>query len=351
MIPKIRLNNDYSEGCHPDILDALIQTNLESTPGYGSDVYSLEAKKRIQEVCDAQDADVHLFVGGTQTNLTFIASCLRPHQSVVCVDTGHINVHEAGAIEATGHKVETIPHENGKLSSKMIESFIESRRNDPTHTHMTQPKLIYISQPTELGTVYTKNELESMYKTAQKLGLYVYIDGARLGYAIMSNSSDTDLKTYAKVSDAFYLGATKLGALFGEAVIIKNKHLKEDFNYIMKQKGAILAKGRLLGIQFKTLFENNLYLKISKHANDMALYLRTQLIALGIHMFNESDTNQQFVIMNNTLLEYLDSFTTYEFIDKVDSSHTCIRFCTSWATKKEDIDTIISHIKTFKETV
>lgn len=351
MKPKIRLNNDYSEGAHPKILELLVQTNVESTPGYGHDDYSLEAKAIMKNVFDAKDSDVHFFVGGTQTNLTFIASCLRPHQSVLCTDTGHINVHEAGAIESNGHKIETIPHVNGKLTASHIQSFIETRREDPTHTHMTQPKLVYISQPTELGTVYSKEELVSIYHVSKQLGLYVYIDGARLGYAVMSTSSDTDLKTYAQVSDAFYVGATKLGALFGEAVIINHDALKEDFNYIMKQKGAILAKGRLLGIQFKALFEDNLYLMISKHANEMALYLRKQLQALGIRMYNESETNQQFVIVDNSLLKHLDTFTTYEFIERLDSTHTCIRFCTSWATKKEDIDTIISNIKTFKETV
>jgi threonine aldolase len=351
MTPKIRLNNDYSEGCHPLILDELVKTNLESTPGYGSDHYTLKAKALLKEVCDAQDSDVHLFVGGTQTNLTFIASVLRPHQSIVCVDTGHINVHEAGAIEATGHKIETIPHENGKLNAEMIVSFIQTRRLDPTHTHMTQPKLVYISQPTELGTVYTKDELEAIYEVTKSLGLYLYIDGARLGYAIMSKSSDTDLKTYAKVSDAFYLGATKLGALFGEAVIIQHDKLKEDFTYIMKQRGAILAKGRLLGIQFEALFRDHLYLEIAKHANEMALYLRSQLIQLGIKMYNESETNQQFMIMPDKLLAHLDEMTTYEFIEKIDKDHTCIRFCTSWATKKEDLDIIITHIKHYKEKI
>lgn len=345
---KIRLNNDYSEGAHPLILQDLISTNLESTAGYGEDPYTKEACDTLKKVFDAPHADVHLFVGGTQTNLTFIASALRPHQSVIAADTGHIHVHEAGAIEATGHKIEIIPNENGKLTTDAILSFIQTRREDPTHTHMTQPKLIYISQPTELGTIYSKQELKDIYALAQSLDLFVYIDGARLGYAVAAESSDTSFDLYSKVCDAFYLGATKLGALFGEAVFIMHEDLKKDFKYIMKQKGAILAKGRLLGIQFQRLFKEGLYLEISHHANQLAQYLKKELSLLGISMLTQSDTNQQFPIVSKSLLKHLDTMTTYEYIKEVDHDHVCIRFCTSWATKKESIDTIIDFIKTNK---
>jgi threonine aldolase len=342
---KIRLNNDYSEGAHPLILQDLIDTNLESTAGYGDDKYTKEACETLKKVFDVPHADVHLFMGGTQTNLTFIASALRPHQSVISADTGHINVHEAGAIEATGHKIETILNVNGKLTKEAIKSFIQTRRLDPTHTHMTQPKLVYISQPTELGTIYSKQELLDIYQVAQSLDLLVYIDGARLGYAVAAASNDTTLDLYPKVCDAFYLGATKLGALFGEAVLIMHDDLKKDFKFIMKQKGAILAKGRLLGIQFQRLFKEGLYLNISKHANDLAIYLKKELKTLGIHTLTESDTNQQFPIVSKDLLKRLDEITTYEYIQDIDHDHVCIRFCTSWATKKEHIDEIISHIK------
>lgn len=342
---KIRLNNDYSEGAHPDIMDALQKTNLESTSGYGSDPYTKEAIKIIKKELNSMDSDVYLFVGGTQTNLTLISAALRPHQSVLSADTGHINVHEAGAIEATGHKVEIVKSIDGKLHAKDIADFILNRRNDPTHSHMTQPKMVYISQPTELGTIYSKNELKDIYHVSKALGLLVYIDGARLGYAIASNESDTVLSDYSNVCDALYIGITKVGALFGEALVLFHDDIKKDFNYIMKQKGAILAKGRLLGIQFIELFKDGLYDKISKETNEKAYRLRDGLKDLGIRMLSNSSTNQQFPIIENSLLNQLDAYVTYEYVEAIDINHTAIRFCTSWATKIEDIQFILDLIK------
>jgi threonine aldolase len=350
-MPKIRLNNDYSEGAHPNIMNALNKTNLEATSGYGSDPYTKEAIDIIKKQLDAKDSDVYLFVGGTQTNLTLIAAALRPHQSVLSASTGHIHVHEAGAIEATGHKIEIVTSQDGKLHAKDISDFILKRRSDPTHVHMTQPKMVYISQPTELGTIYSKEELKEIYHVSKAFGLFVYIDGARLGYAIASDESDTKLSDYTHVCDALYIGITKVGALFGEALVLFHDEIKKDFNYIMKQKGAILAKGRLLGIQFIELFKDGLYDKISKETNKKAYTLRDGLKDLGIQMLSQSSTNQQFPIIENKLLHILDNYVTYEFIETIDNSHTAIRFCTSWATKLEDIHFILNIIKTSKQGV
>jgi threonine aldolase len=344
---KIRLNSDYSEGAHQNIMDALQKTNLEATAGYGSDPYTQEAVHILKNKLQNKDSDVYLFVGGTQTNLTLISAALRPHQSVLSAHTGHINVHEAGAIEATGHKVEIVKSIDGKLQANDIKAFVLHRRSDPTHPHMTQPKMVYVSQPTELGTIYSKDELKEIYDVCKTLGLFVYIDGARLGYAIASSASDTVLSDYSVVCDALYIGITKIGALFGEALVLFHDEIKKDFNYIMKQKGAILAKGRLLGIQFIELFKDGLYDKISKETNEKAYTLRDGLKELGIRMLSESSTNQQFPIVENKLLKILDAYVTYEYIEDIDETHTAIRFCTSWATKIEDIHFILNIVKTY----
>ena len=255
----IYFNNDYSEGCHPKILEALTRTNYEQTLGYGEDEYCARATEKIRTLCGRADAAVHFLVGGTQTNLTVIAAALRPHQGVLCADSGHINTHETGAVEATGHKVLGLPSKDGKITASQVRDAVLAHRADASFEHTVQPKMVYISNPTELGTLYTKAELTALRDTCRELGLYLFLDGARLGYGLMAKDNDLTLKDIGDCCDVFYIGGTKVGALFGEAVLVTNPALKEDFRYLIKQRGGMLAKGRLLGIQFDTLMTDNLY--------------------------------------------------------------------------------------------
>ena len=250
-------HNDYSEGCHEKVLQALAATNLEQTPGYGEDLYCARAAEKIQAAC-CSDAAVHFLVGGTQTNLTVIAAALRPHQGVLCAESGHIHVHETGAVEATGHKVLALPSADGKITAAQVEGYVLAHRRDAAFEHMTQPKLVYISNPTELGTLYSLAELEALSETCRRLGLYLFLDGARLGYGLAARGNDLTLPDLARLCDVFYIGGTKVGALFGEAVVISRKELQEDFRYLIKQHGGMLAKGRLLGVQFDALFTDEL---------------------------------------------------------------------------------------------
>ena len=266
----ILFSKDYSEGCHENILKALNQTNYVQTDGYGTDEYCEEAKSLIKEACSSPNADIHFLVGGTQTNFTVIASALKPYQGVISAVSGHINVHETGAVEATGHKVIPLPSDDGKITAQQVEECFLKHCNSDSAEHEVQPKMVYISNSTELGTIYTKSELTELSEVCGKYGLYLFLDGARLGYALTCKENDLDLQTIAKLCDVFYIGGTKVGALFGEAVVITNDNLKSDFRYMIKRGGGMLAKGRLLGIQFKELFTDNLYFEISKHAIEMA---------------------------------------------------------------------------------
>lgn len=342
----IRLNCDYSEGAHPQILEKLMETNFEQTNGYGMDPYCEKAINLIKEKCKSEDVDVHFFVGGTQTNLTVISAALRSHQGVISADTGHVNVHESGAIEATGHKVLAIKSVNGKLTAEQIQKVYDDHYNDETHEHMVQPKLVYISNPTEIGTIYSKQELTEISETCRKNNLILYMDGARLGYGLCAENNDLDLPTIAKLCDAFYIGGTKIGALFGEALVISKETLKEDFRYILKQKGGMLAKGRLLGLQFVALFEENLYFEMSTHANNMAMLIKKACIEKGYPFLTDSTTNQQFPILPNKVLDKLKQNFEYSFWQKIDGDHSAVRFCTSWATDIKAIneltDTILS---------
>ena len=338
-------NNDYAEGCHQSILDALVKTNMEQTLGYGEDDYCAAAREKIRKACSNDNLAVHFLVGGTQTNLTVIDAALRPHQGALCASSGHIHVHETGAVEATGHKVLTLPSTDGKITARQVEQAVLAHRADGAFEHIVQPKLVYISNPTELGTLYTKQELEELSAVCQKLGLYLFLDGARLGYGLMAKGNDLTMADIARLCDVFYIGGTKVGALFGEAVVIRNPALAEDFRYIIKQHGGMLAKGRLLGIQFDTLFTDDLYYKISAHADAMADRLRDTLAEIGAPLLVPGTTNQVFAILPDTLLEELAKTVTFSEQERVSDTHRAVRFCTSWATKTENVDTLCRKLK------
>lgn len=340
----IRFECDYAEGAHPKILGLLCKTNMEQTPGYGEDHYCDQARAIIRKLCSAEDADVHFLVGGTQTNATVIVSILRPIQGVICAETGHINVHETGAIEASGHKVLAVPSTDGKITASQVKAVYESHWKDSNHEHMVQPGMVYVSQPTETGTLYTKEELSELSKVCRKLGLPLYLDGARMGYGIMAQGNDLTLPDIARLCDVFYIGGTKVGALFGEALVITNKSLKRDFRYFIKQNGGMLAKGRLLGIQFIALFENNLYFEISDHADKLACKIRDAFAEKGYSFLYDSRTNQQFPILPNEKMEALAKKYTFSICEQIDGGHTAVRFCTSWATRDEDVEQLLQDI-------
>ena len=338
-------NNDYSEGCHEKVLAALIATNMVQTPGYGEDVYCAAAAEKIKKICGREDLAVHFLVGGTQTNLTVIDAALRPHQGALCAVSGHIHVHETGAVEATGHKVLTLPSEDGKITAQQVERYVLAHRADGAFEHMVQPKLVYISNPSELGTLYTLQELENLSATCRRLGLYLFMDGARLGYGLMSKGNDVTMEDIARLCDVFYIGGTKVGALFGEAVVISNPALAEDFRYMIKQHGGMLAKGRLLGVQFDALMTDNLYFEISTHAVKLADQLRDCFDELGYNYLVPGVTNQIFPILPDALLAELAKEFVFCEQERVDETHRAVRFCTSWATKQEAVDALCEALR------
>lgn len=329
-------NCDYMEGAHPSILKRLTETNLKQTLGYGSDPYCEAAKEKIRKECNCPGAEVFFLVGGTQTNATVIGSMLSPVEGVIAVESGHINVHEAGAIESGGHKVLALPGKNGKLEAESLAKYMESFEADGSNTHMVQPGLVYISHPTEYGTLYTKEELRELKSVCSAHGLPLFLDGARLGYGLMAEGTDVTLETIAQYCDVFYIGGTKVGALFGEAVVFPQKAPKGFFT-LMKQNGAVLAKGRLLGIQFDTLFTDGLYYEISRHAIDMAMQLKRILTEAGKPLFLDSPTNQQFVILDRACRDALEGKVSYEVWQELEDGSAAVRFATSWATKEEDL--------------
>ncbi|NLL38399.1 MAG: low specificity L-threonine aldolase [Clostridiales bacterium] len=341
----IRFECDYSEGAHPKIIRILSETNFEQTSGYGTDEYCEKARRLIKEICGAPGAHVHFLVGGTQANRTVISSILRPHQGVLSACTGHINIHETGAIEAAGHKVLPLPSPDGKITAEQIENAYQEHWSDETHEHMVQPGMVYISNPTENGTIYTKSELSSLSEVCKKYELPLYMDGARLGYGLVADNNDLTLEDIARLCDVFYIGGTKVGALFGEAVVIVNPALQKDFRYFIKQNGGMLAKGRILGLQFLALMEDNLYLDISRHAVRLAMKLKAALSDKGYGFLYESCTNQQFPIMPDAHLDALSGKYAYSIWEKTDDLHTAVRFCTSWATREEAVVKLISDIK------
>ena len=338
-------NNDYNEVCHPAILKALAENAGVQMPGYGADEICAEAAELIRKKCNAPNAAVHFLVGGTQTNLTVIAASLRPHQGVIAAESGHINVHETGAIEATGHKVIILTSTDGKVDPNFAAQVIDSQSLSMDAEHIVQPKMIYISNPTEYGTLYSLSELKALYDLCKEKGLYLFVDGARMGYGLAAKDNDISLADYAKYTDAFYIGGTKVGAMFGEAVVISDPAIAEDFRYLMKQKGGMLAKGWLLGLQFKTLFEDDLYFEISAHADKMADTIRNTLTDLGYELYLPGATNQVFVTLPDKLLGELGKEFTFATWEKADGDRTTVRFCTSWATTEENVVALCEIIK------
>jgi len=340
----IKFDSDYLEGAHPQIMDALMRTNMEQTNGYSEDEYCMQAKKIINEKFELGNVDIHFITGGTLANLTIATASLRPHQGIISPVTGHINVHETGAIEATGHKIISVLSQDGKITAKEIEKIAKEHENDEVREHTVMPKMVYISNPTELGTIYLKEEILKIREVCDRHDLLLYMDGARLGYALTSKNNDTDMKFYAKMCDAFYIGGTKMGALLGEALVISNPSISRDFRYILKQRGGMLAKGRLLGISFIEFFKENLYFDISNHANDCADIIRKALVQKGYSFLSESLTNQLFPIMPDEDINKLKEKYSFSYWQKIDDTHSAIRFCTGWATKREDATALCKDI-------
>jgi len=347
----IYFNNDYSEGCHGAILEKLILSNLEQTPGYGMDDHCAAAAATIRHLCGRDDLAVHFLVGGTQANLTVIDAALRPHQAVVGALTAHINVHETGAVEATGHKVIALPSNDGKVTAQQINALIEGHNSDGAKEHTAQPKMVYISNPTELGTIYTKQELSELSCVCHAYGLYLFMDGARLGYGLTARDNDLTLQDIASLCDVFYIGGTKVGALFGEAVVIGNPAIAEDFRYLIKQHGGMLAKGRLLGLQFDTLLRDDLYFTLSRRANDFADRLRAVFAELDYPLYIPGTTNQTFVIMPETVLSRLSENFTFTTEARIDPQHRAVRFCTSWATQEQNVDALCNALRVITKDV
>lgn len=337
----ISFKNDYSEGALPEIMETLVKTNLEQSVGYGMDEYCGEAAAKIKNRIKQPNAQVHFLVGGTQANQTCISAFLRSHEAVIGVKTAHINVHETGAIEATGHKVVAVNGKDGKITPEEIKEAVAYHCDE----HMVKPKMVYISNSTEIGTIYTKKELEEISACCRKLKLYLYLDGARLGSALTAEGNDLTMEDIAALTDAFYIGGTKNGALFGEAVVLVNQELQSEFRYVIKQHGGMLAKGRLLGIQFDRLFTNDLFFKAGAHANRMAMKLKKGLTECGISFLADSVTNQQFPIFTKEEIEVLEREFLFEYNDKVEENKYAIRFCTSWATREEDVERLIEVVK------
>ena len=340
MEQRISFSCDYMEGAHPTILQRLIETNFAQMPGYGADDYCESAREKIRAACGAPNAEVHFLVGGTQTNATVIDALLRSYQGVIAADTGHISVHEAGAIEFGGHKVLTLPHRNGKISAEQIASLLRVYEEDVNHDHTVMPGMVYLSQPTEYGTLYSREELSAISALCREKHLPLYVDGARLAYALACPENDVTLKDMAELCDIFYIGGTKCGALLGEAVVIPQPGLIPHFFTIIKQHGALLAKGRLLGLQFDTLFTDGLYQRIGEAALRAAEDIRTALRANGYQLCFASPTNQTFCLVDREQMEKLREYVDFSQWEVYDEMHTIIRFATSWATKDEDVCTL-----------
>lgn len=332
--------SDYTEGCHPEVLRRLCETNMEQLSGYGTDKYSEAAKEKIRTELSMPDAEVFFLTGGTQTNQVVIDSALESYEGVIAAETGHVAVHEAGAIELSGHKVLTLPAHEGKLSAAELKDFIDSFYGDLNHEHMVFPGMVYISYPTEYGTIYKRRELKEIYDICNSYKIPLFIDGARLGYGLECPEADMGMSDIAGLCDILYIGGTKVGALSGEAVVFPKGNAPKHFVTMIKQHGALIAKGRLHGVQFDTLFTDGLYLKISRNAVDRAMELKEMLLKLGYRLYIDSPTNQQFVIIENEKLPALSRKVIYGYMEAYDRTHTVVRFCTSWATTKEQINSL-----------
>ncbi|NLC32648.1 MAG: low specificity L-threonine aldolase [Clostridiales bacterium] len=340
----IEFRNDYSEGAHESILQVLCDINRQQHRGYGEDTYCRQSEEILQKMCGQPQAKLHFIPGGTLANLTVIASILRPYQGVIAADTGHINAHETGAIEATGHKVLSLPNKSGKITASDIQMLSRQHWEDETHEHMVQPGMVYISNTTELGSIYSLDELKNISNVCRELQLPLFLDGARLGYALASRGCDLDLQDIAQYCDVFTMGMTKQGALFGEAVVILNPDLQTDFRYSIKQRGGMLAKGWLMGLQFEALMQDDLYFDLSKHAVSLAMQLREGLEKLGVSFFADSPSNQQFPILPNKVINKLRDSFGFQIIQKADENSSIIRFCTSWATREEDVRALLEAV-------
>ena len=341
IVSRLYFASDYMEGAHPAIMQKLVETNLEKTVGYGLDPYTESAKEKIRTACNALNADIFLLVGGTQTNATVIDALLKSYQGVVAAETGHIATHESGAIEFGGHKVLTLPQKDGKIRAAQIEKMVKDFYDDANYEHMVMPGMVYISQPTEYGTLYSKEELTEISKVCRANHLPLYVDGARLAYALASPENDVTLSDLAELCDAFYIGGTKCGALFGEAVVIPQKGLIPHFFTIIKQHGALLAKGRIAGIQFDELFTDGLYERIGKPAIDAAEQIKEALRKFGYKLALDTPTNQIFCIASNEVMKKIAQDVEFGFWENYDETHSVIRFATSWATTMEDTHKLI----------
>ncbi|MBR3401762.1 MAG: aminotransferase class V-fold PLP-dependent enzyme [Parasporobacterium sp.] len=338
----ISFESDYIAGAHPKVLERLVETNLETLSGYGADRYCESAKEKIRLACGLEDAQVEFLTGGTQTNEIVISTMLKDYEGVIAASTGHINVHEAGAIEYTGHKVIALPQEQGKLKAADLKNYLETFYADETHEHMVYPGMVYISHPTEYGTLYSRQELEDIAGICHAYHMSLFMDGARLGYGLMSRETDVTLQDIARICDVFYIGGTKVGALCGEALVFTKGNRPEHFINSIKKRGALLAKGRLVGVQFDALFTDGLYSRIGSHAIEMAERLKELFRRKGYAFFLESPTNQQFVILENADLKRLKEQVAFSFWEKVDDDHTVVRFATSWSTTEADLEALES---------
>lgn len=338
-------HNDYNEACHPAVLKKMQENIGKQMNGYGEDTACENAARIIRGLCGDESLAVHFLVGGTQANLTVIAAALRPHQAVLCASTAHIHVHETGAVEATGHKIISLPTADGKITDSQIRSIMQAHASDASREHTAKPKLVYISNPTELGTIYSLDELQAISDACKEYHLYLYLDGARLGYGLTAEGNTIAFADLARLTDVFYIGGTKVGALFGEAVVISNAAIAEDFRYIIKQHGGMLAKGWLLGLQFEALLQDHLYLKISAHANKLADQIRKTLQDLQYPMLIDGVTNQVFPILPDSLLNQLQRDFTFSEQVRIDETHRAVRFCTSWATSQDAVDALCDELR------
>jgi len=345
----ISFESDYICGAHPRILERLAETNMEHLPGYGEDKYCASAREKILEVCGIPEGDVRFIAGGTQTNAIVIAAMLRDFEGVISANTGHINAHEAGAVEYTGHKILPLPHKEGKIAAADIDRYISVFYEDASREHMVYPGMVYISHPTEYGTLYTLDELTAISGVCRKYNIPLFMDGARLGYGLMSRRTDVTIRDIARLCDVFYIGGTKVGALCGEAVVFTRGNTPPHFVNAIKKRGALLAKGRLIGVQFDTLFTNDLYFEVSRHAIEMAERLVALFTRAGFPFFMDSPTNQQFVILENSMMATLSEKVRFSYWEKYDESHTVVRFATSWSTTEEDMtfleETVMAAVK------
>ena len=343
----LRFECDYTEGCIPEILEAIAKENHTQLQGYSEDVVSDRVRNKIKTLCGREDADVHFLVGGTQANTTVIAAGLRPYQGVLSAAPGHIACHETGAIEATGHKVIALPSDTGRISADQIRRYCAAHWADASHEHIVQPAMVYVSHPAENGSLYTLEELTEIRKACDEWNLTLFLDGARLGYGLMSPVTDVTLQDIARLTDAFYIGGTKVGALFGEAVVITHPEMKKDFRYMIKRHGGMLAKGWLLSLQFDQLLEDDRYFKIARKAVIQAMRIKEAFEKKGCQFFMESWTNQQFPILDKETLKKFDEKYTYCVWEPVDAERTAVRFATSWATTDEQVDELIADIEKF----